>query len=117
MNEANAPPTCNRRERRYDVAIGAVAYRPDGSRTVVELTNRSYQGCQLAANADLREAEKLRLVFPAMGAATAEIRWTSDQRAGACFDDVDRKGPESDPTLPRARFFYGSGRSFGTKIV
>jgi PilZ domain len=111
---------CRRREQREAVDVPAIAFRRDGSRSVVSLSDLSYDGCQLSGGPVLSAEERIRLIVPYRGNIGARIRWASPDRAGASFNG-DVTEPETVP-LPKSsalRFVcpynFGSGRVFGRR--
>ena len=110
---------CRRREPRQSIQMGAVAFRRDGSRWVVALSDISYEGCQFRGSAGLSADEAISLLVPDRGGVGARVRWVANDRAGANFDASVE--PLVVPDLTAMRFGrsynYGSGRVFGRKGV
>ena len=75
----------NRSGGRRDVDFAALIDRTDGSRHCGRITNLSYDGCQIVADARLAVGEKVLLLVPAFGEIRAEVRWVTDDSAGALF--------------------------------
>lgn len=73
------------RKERHLVEIDAVAYRVDGTKISVRLTNLSEQGCRLDANDDFKIGERLSIAVPRMGQLKARVRWALAGSAGAQF--------------------------------
>lgn len=114
--------SCRRHERRQHVDLNAIAFRRDGSRSMVAMSDISLAGCKLNGKSDFSPAEPIRLVVPYRGDIGARVRWTADERAGASFD-LDESATDA-VALPDRRatrfscpFNYGSGRVFGKKGV
>jgi hypothetical protein len=109
---------CRRQARRQDVDVAAVAFRRDGSRSVVSLSDMSYDGCQFTGGPVLGPEERIRLVVPYRGDIGARVRWTSSDRIGASFDaEAANAVPLPDRSALRfaCPFNYGSGRVFGKR--
>lgn len=118
MSENTEVGLCRRREPRQKVDLAAVAFRRNGSRSVVSVSDLSYEGCQFSGGPVLTAEERIRLVVPFRGDIPARICWASTDRAGASFES---DAPEMAP-LPRSRVLrfacplnYGSGRVFGRR--
>jgi hypothetical protein len=109
---------CRRQARRQDVDVAAVAFRRDGSRSVVSLSDMSYDGCQFSGGPVLGSEERIRLVVPYRGDIGAQVRWASSDRVGARFD-ADGADAVALPDRSAIRFScplnYGSGRTFGKR--
>ena len=74
------------RDERHPVRVPAIAMRPDASSFAVTVSNISYQGCQIEADAMLMIGETITIALPRMGEIKAQIRWSSvDGKAGALF--------------------------------
>lgn len=92
----------SKRSVRHDVDLPAVAYRCDGSRIGVSLSNISYDGCRLATEEPLLVGERITLALPSMGEMKAQIRWSSsDGSAGARFVLEEATAEERRARLPR----------------
>lgn len=75
-----------KRNDRRNVSMDTVAYRSDGNKVEVRLSNISYDGCQLEAEQSFAIGENIVLELPQMGEVKAQIRWTSfDGRSGCQF--------------------------------
>lgn len=74
-----------KRNERRDVDVPALAYLTDGSSIEVRLTNISYEGCQIEAEATLPIGERLKLALPRLGEISMQVRWALDGKAGARF--------------------------------
>ncbi|GAA3896773.1 hypothetical protein GCM10022276_14680 [Sphingomonas limnosediminicola] len=108
-----------RRERRRPVDLVGLAFRPDGSRSVVEVSDISFEGCQFTGD-KFGPQEALRLVIPDRGEMDAKVRWASNGKIGACFDSAEGlEGAVSTrerKALNQIRSLnYGSGRVFGRR--
>lgn len=75
----------NPRRPRRNVEFGAFAERPDGTESVLTLSNLSYDGCQLISAENFRIGERVKLNLPQLGRIVAEIRWSVDRSSGALF--------------------------------
>jgi hypothetical protein len=111
--------SCRRREKRRPVDLVGLAFRPDGSRTVVEVSDISFDGCQFGGDR-FGPSETLRLVIPDRGEMDAKVRWAANGKIGACFDSaVSLEGAVSvreRKALRQMRSLnYGSGRVFGRR--
>ena len=73
------------RKERHPVEIDAVAYRADGTKLPVKLTNFSEQGCRIDAADGFQIGERLSIAVPRMGQMKAKIRWALAGSAGAQF--------------------------------
>jgi hypothetical protein len=73
------------RKDRHPVEIETVAYRTDGTKTPVKLTNFSDQGCRIDAEHGFHVGERLQIAIPRMGQIKAQIRWCAPGSAGARF--------------------------------
>jgi hypothetical protein len=99
----------------------ALAYRCDGSRSVVTVSDMSFSGVQIEG-ASFANDEELTLVIPERGDIGARIRWSGPNAAGARFDDkavMTSVLPARDhQAFRRVRSFnFGSGRVFGRRSV
>jgi hypothetical protein len=110
---------CRRREDRRSVDLVGLAFRGDGSRSVVSISDISFEGCQFSgAQFDLKEG--IRLVIPDRGEMGARIRWNANGTAGARFD-YDAALAEAVPVHERKALRqmrslnFGTGRVFGRK--
>jgi hypothetical protein len=112
---------CRRRERRRSVDLVGLAFRGDGSRSVVSISDISFEGCRLSGG-EFEMKEGIRLVIPERGEMGARVRWASKGKSGALFTN-DEKLAASVPTHERnairrmGSLNYGSGRVFGRKEV
>ena len=112
---------CRRTEPRSAMRREALAFRPDGSRSFVSVSDMSLSGLQIEGGA-FAEGEEFRLVIPRRGEVDARVRWASSSTAGAHFDEdllLDDVIPKRDSlAIRRARSFnFGSGRVFGRRGV
>ena len=108
---------CRRTEPRSAMRREALAFRPDGSRSFVSVSDMSLSGLQIEGGA-FAEGEEFKLVIPDRGEVDARIRWTSSGTAGARFDEDVLLGdvvPARERyAMQRLRAFnFGSGRVFG----
>lgn len=76
------------RKERHPVEIDAVAYRDDGTKIPVKLTNFSEHGCRIDALDAFQIGERLSIAVPRMGQLKARIRWALPGSAGAQFVTV-----------------------------
>lgn len=75
-----------KRNDRRPVDLTTVAFREDGRRTTVRLSDVSHDGCQIIADDPFRIGETIVLDLPRTGEVRAQVRWTSlDGRSGARF--------------------------------
>jgi hypothetical protein len=74
-----------RKGDRHEVDLPAVACRSDGTKIPVRVLNISYDGCQLATKAWLEVGETITLDLARFGETAVEVRWASENRAGARF--------------------------------
>ena len=120
MSENAESQLCRRREARQKVDVAAVAFRRDGSRSVVAVSDLSYEGCQFSGGPVLSVEERIRLLVPYRGDINARVRWASPERTGATFEaDVMEAEAVPLPTRSAMRFTcpfnFGSGRVFGRR--
>ena len=73
------------RKDRHVVDIDAVAYRSDGTKASVKLSNLSDGGCRIDGPADYRIGERLQISMPRMGYVRVQVRWALPGSAGAKF--------------------------------
>jgi hypothetical protein len=57
----------------------------DGREVRALVTNLSYEGCQLLAEAELCVGETLVLTLADRGSVQAQVRWTAGDKAGIKF--------------------------------
>jgi hypothetical protein len=91
---------------RHPVEIDAVAYRIDGTKISVRLTNFSEQGCRIDASDDFKIGERLSIAVPRMGQLKARVRWALPGSAGAQFvteSDFQSEGPIRAPSRSGSR--------------
>ena len=118
MSRRNEAEDSKRREPRREVELGAVVLRNDGSRSVAELSDISYAGCQLRGGPDFEPAERIRLLLPCRGETIAQVRWTEAGKSGARFeaDDGDHAHfTDAESSMGVPPVYFGSGRTFGRK--
>ncbi len=78
--------TWARAEERRDVEIPAIAYRRDGKRLGVLISNLSYDGCLIATQDEVAEGDPLTIVIFELGAEIETVvRWTKDGKLGVRF--------------------------------
>ena len=97
----------------------ALAFRPDGRRSVVTVSDMSLGGLKITG-ASFVDDDEFKLVIPHSGDINARVRWASDSVAGARFDaDVilgDVVPPRENYAIRRLRAFnFSSGRGFGRR--
>ena len=110
---------CRRSEPRSAMHYAALAFRPDGRRSEVIVSDISLGGLQIEG-ASFADGEQFRLVIPRRGDVNARVRWAAPMMAGAQFDDElvlrDAIPARDSYVLQRLRAFnYSSGRSFGRR--
>ncbi|MCA1653614.1 MAG: PilZ domain-containing protein [Sphingomicrobium sp.] len=77
-----------RAEERRHLDVPAIAYREDGSRIGVLMSDLSYEGCRLATDKGFASGERITLVVMELGTEIlAEVRWASPGKLGARFLD------------------------------
>jgi hypothetical protein len=116
MSETGEIELCRRREKRQKLDAPAVAFRRDGSRSVVLVSDLSYEGCQFSGGPVLNPEERIRLVVPYRGDIPARVRWASSDRAGARFEP-DASDAEAVPLPARAAIRFACPANFGTGRV
>lgn len=78
-----------RSEERRGVEIPTIAYRQDGKRVGVLMSDLSYDGCLLRAHDDIGEDEEITLVIFELGAEVpATVRWAREGKLGIRFGEV-----------------------------
>lgn len=110
---------CRRIDPRNAMHSVALAFRKDGVRSEVSVSDMSIGGLQIEG-ASFAENEKFRLVIPQRGEINARVRWAAPGIAGAQFDEdlvLDGIMPARDRyVIQRMRTFnFGSGRKFGNR--
>jgi hypothetical protein len=73
------------RGSRRDTRLTAAVFWPDGSSAAVQVSNLSYEGCELCSTRGFRKGETVRIAVPGRGKIAAQIRWVKDNRVGAVF--------------------------------
>ena len=73
------------RKERHDVEVDAVAYRANGTKASVKLSNLSNSGCRIDSASDFQVGERLQIAIPRMGFVRVQVRWASPGSAGAKF--------------------------------
>jgi hypothetical protein len=73
------------RKERHPVEIEAVAYRVDGTKIPVTLTNFSEHGCRIDGGEAFQIGERLSIAVPRMGQLKAQVRWALPDGAGVRF--------------------------------
>jgi hypothetical protein len=73
------------RSPRRPTAHSATVVLGDGREVRALVTNLSYDGCQLLAEAELCVGETLVLTLPERGSTEAQVRWTAGDKAGIKF--------------------------------
>ena len=73
------------RKERHEVEVDAVAYRADGTKAAVKLSNLSHTGCRIDSASDFHVGERLQIAMPRMGYVRVQVRWATSGSAGAKF--------------------------------
>jgi hypothetical protein len=73
------------RKDRHVVDVDAVAYRSDGTKASVKLSNLSDGGCRIDSAVEYRVGERLQIAMPRMGYVRVQVRWCAAGSAGAKF--------------------------------
>jgi hypothetical protein len=73
------------RAERVAVNVDAVVHRSDKSTVAVRLRNMSYDGCGFVAVCSFEVGERVRIGIRGQGYIEAEMRWSSDNHAGAKY--------------------------------
>jgi hypothetical protein len=73
------------RKDRHVVDVDAVAYRGDGTKASVKLTNLSDGGCRIDSAVEYLVGERLQIAMPRMGYVRVQVRWSAAGSAGAKF--------------------------------
>ncbi len=112
-------PNCRRMDPRSAMHCVALAFRPDGRRSEVTISDMSLGGLQIEG-ASFADDEEFRLVIPQRGDINARVRWTAPTIAGAQFDEelvLNEVVPARDNyVIQRLRAFnFSSGRKFGRR--
>ena len=84
MEGVGAPGWIDREERR-PVKVAATACLPDGGEVLIQLTDISYQGCQVETDRVLPIGSRITLTIPRLGEIAAQVRWSLQGRAGVRF--------------------------------
>ena len=110
---------CRRSEPRSPLHYAGLAFRADGRRSAVTVSDMSLGGLQIEG-ASFEDDDEFRLVIPHRGDINARVRWASPGIAGARFDDslaLDGVVPASERyAIRRLRSYnFGSGRVFGRR--
>lgn len=79
-------PNCRRQDPRSSINRAAVAFRKDGRRSLVHVSEMSLGGLVIEGSS-FDEGEEFWLVLPERGAAVARARWSKANRTGAMFED------------------------------
>lgn len=74
-----------RRKNRNLAEVDAVAYRADGTKASVKLSNLSDGGCRIDGPGEYRIGERLQIAMPRMGFVRVQVRWAQPGSAGAKF--------------------------------
>lgn len=83
--------TWARSEQRRGVEIPAIAYRQDGTRMGVLVSDLSYEGCRLAVNREVWTDKQITLVVFELGAEIdATVCWAAEGKVGLRFGEVRR---------------------------
>ena len=78
----------NRAEKRRGMNVPGVAYRADGNRSTVVVSELSYDGCRLLASDSFTVGECVTLVVMSLGAEiNATVRWARQGKVGLRFAD------------------------------
>lgn len=110
---------CRRSEPRSALHYAGLAFRADGRRSEVTVSDMSLGGLQIEG-ASFDHDDEFRLVIPNRGDIDARVRWASEGIAGARFDEslsLDGLVPASERyAMRRLRsYYFGSGRVFGRR--
>ena len=121
MRTETQETSCRRAEPRSALHCMALAFRRDGTRSVVQIADMSLSGLRISG-ASFAADDEFRLVIPHRGDVDARVRWASDDTAGGRFDEdvvLNDVVPASEAyAIGRVRAFnFGSGRVFGTRRV
>lgn len=79
------PADWSSRSPRRPTAHQATICFGNGREVRALVTNLSYDGCQVIAEAELTVGETLVLVLADRGSIDAQVRWTAEDRAGIKF--------------------------------
>jgi hypothetical protein len=79
------PMDWSARSPRRPTAHSATITLNDGREVRALVTNLSYEGCQLFAEAELCVGDTLGLTLPDRGSIQAQVRWTAGDKAGIKF--------------------------------
>ena len=119
MSSHKQEQNCRRSEPRNAIDCTALAFRSDGRRSVVTVSDLSLGGVRIEG-ASFDDEDEFRLVIPQRGDINARVHWASPGTAGAQFDeDLVLPGivPARDNyTVRRLRSYnFSSGRVFGRR--
>ena len=73
------------RRERFPVEIDAIAYRNDGSKMSIRVSNFSDQGCRIESDREFHIGERLQIAVPRMGNVKAQVRWSLPGAVGTRF--------------------------------
>ena len=74
-----------KRNDRQEVDLQAAITRAEGSTMAAQVTNISFEGCQLEFDGDLEIGECVNVALPGLGEIGAQVRWALPGKAGVCF--------------------------------
>jgi len=119
MSSHKQEPECRRSEPRSANDHTALAFRSDGRRSVVTVSDLSLGGVRIEG-ASFDDEDEFRLVIPRRGDINARVRWASPGTAGALFDEnlvLPGVVPARDHyAVRRLRDYnFSSGRVFGRR--
>jgi hypothetical protein len=121
MRSNNQEEGCRRNDPRSAMQCVALAFRRDGRRSVVTISDMSFSGVQMEGSS-FSDDEEFRLVIPHRGDVNARVRWSSPTAAGAQFDgnlhlDAIVPAHESYAFRRLRAFNFASGRQFGRRTT
>jgi len=85
IKDAHSFGSDRRQYARRPVALRAFGVAPGGEVADVQLSDLSYEGCQVEWQAAPKRGERVELRVVRLGIVTAEVRWSRSSRAGCRF--------------------------------
>jgi len=70
---------------RRKLALPGNATGPDGTSFRILLSDISYEGCHMLAEAELTTGEVIEVAIPGMGRMQAQVRWVAGDQVGVRF--------------------------------
>jgi hypothetical protein len=113
MQSRHVEENCRRRDPRRPVNRVAVAFRRDGRRSLVAVTEISLGGLQIN-DASFDVNEEFWLVMPNRGVAPAKVCWSSSSQTGVMFDEEGSRDLRFAPEEISVRRCFAASRAHGS---